>query len=76
MAYVLQYEDILRYAQAATLPSSALPQATSEYYLFFLDLVIAIVNNNVKSSGDNRKDDTPVQDSIDTMLQKMIGLAY
>jgi hypothetical protein len=75
MAYVLQYEDILRYAQVATLPSSALPQASSEYYLFFLDLVIAIVNNNVKSS-DNRKDDTPVQDSIDTMLQKMIGLAY
>ena len=29
MVYVLQYEDILRYAQTATLPASALPQASS-----------------------------------------------
>ena len=77
MAYVLQYEDINKYAQTATVKEVDINSGNNEngeYFLFFFDLVIAIINNNVKS--DDKKNEVTVHENIDKMLEQMISIAY
>jgi hypothetical protein len=51
------------------------PADQTDYFVFFLDLVVTIINNSAKSS-DLKRLEEPVHEGIEKMLEQMINFAY